>query len=307
MTVRALELFSGIGGFTAAVSGSNVRVVGALDQNPAAQQVYRHNFPDHDARQVDIERLSAWELTRSAADFWWLSPPCQPYCERGARRDLEDPRARSLLRLLDLMAAIPGERLPESLALENVCGFAGSQARDRLLDLLRRRGYLVQEQFICPTHLGVPSRRPRYYLAASRNPLAPQEPFFSPPLRQLRAYVDLFDESEVPASLRVAPDIIARFGSGLRILDPADPDAYTTCFTSGYGKSIVNSGSYLQCGNLVRYFSPEEIARLLHFPPGFRFPEAMPLRKRWHLIGNSLSIAAVRETLKALPAIRFDR
>lgn len=26
-----------------------------------------------------------------------------------------------------------------------------------------------------------------------------------------------------------------RFGAGFRILAPSDPDAYTTCFTAGYG------------------------------------------------------------------------
>ena len=93
------------------------------------------------------------------------------------------------------------------------------------------------------------------------------------------------------------------FGNGFRILDRSDPEAYTTCFTAGYGKSLMHSGSYLRCGTGIRRFAPQEIARLLHFPAPFRFPEAMPLRKRWHLLGNSLSVAAVREVLRALPGV----
>lgn len=292
--VRALELFCGIGGFAAAVAGSNVRVVAALDQNPAALEVYRHNFPDHPVRQADLERITAWELTSPTAQLWWLSPPCQPYCERGSRRDLEDPRARSLARLLDLLETIPEGKLPEWLALENVAGFAESEARQRLLPLLEKRGYTLRELQLCPTELGVPSRRPRYYLAATRGAFAPSAPRQQPG-RQLATYLD--EEATVPESLVVAPDIIDRFGSGLRILDHKDPSAYTTCFTSGYGKSIVNAGSYLRYGDRVRYFSPEEVARLLHFPPWFAFPPHLPLRKRWHLIGNSLSLVAVREVL----------
>jgi site-specific DNA-cytosine methylase len=300
--LRALELFCGIGGFAAAVAGLNVRLVGALDTSETALAVYRLNFPLHPARQVDLERVSAWQLTAAQADLWWLSPPCQPYCERGIRRDLADPRARSLLRLMELLAAIPAGQLPRHLALENVAGFVGSQAHDRLTGLLADRGFHLQERLLCPTRLGVPSRRPRYYLAASRTHLQmPDEPP-TPPVRQLADYLEPFPAT-LPDGLRLPEDILTRFGSGLRLLDPGDPAAATTCFTSGYGRSIVNAGSYLRHGDGARYFAPTELARLLHFPADFRFPDGLPLRKRWHLIGNSLSVVAVREVLRAFPEL----
>jgi site-specific DNA-cytosine methylase len=105
-------------------------------------------------------------------------------------------------------------------------------------------------------------------------------------------------DAEVSGSLQLPEHILSRFGKGLRILDPDDPAAYTTCFTSAYGRSIMRSGSYLKCNGGARYFAPEEIARLLHFPDWFRFPEGISLKRRWHYIGNSLSVAAVREVLK---------
>ncbi|TWJ18717.1 DNA cytosine methyltransferase [Geobacter argillaceus] len=302
-TVRALELFCGIGGFAAAVAGWNVQVVGALDQSAEALAVYRRNFPTHPAHQLDLERVSAWELTNFSADLWWLSPPCQPYCERGVRRDLADHRARSLVRILELLGRIPDDRLPRHLALENVAGFVGSQAHDRLTRLLSERGYSLLERQICPTGLGVPSRRPRYYLAASRGPLPAPEPSSPEQGRGLGEYLDPLPGEAMPPELRLADGIIARFGKGLRILDPSDPSAYTTCFTAGYGRSIVNAGSYLRHDGTVRRFTPGEIARLLHFPAGFSFPATLSLRKQWHLVGNSLSITAVREVLRAFPEL----
>lgn len=299
--MRAVELFCGIGGFAAAVEGTGVRVVAALDQDEAALATYRLNFPGHGARKVDLERVSAWELTAGGVDLWWLSPPCQPYCERGVRRDLADPRARSLVHILDLVARMSDEALPRHLALENVAGFVGSEAYGLLTAVLSSRGYRLQERLFCPTELGVPTRRPRYYLAASRDFLAPVEIHSPLPRKPLPEYLDPMSEGGVPAELLLSPHIVERFGAGFRILDPADPDAYTTCFTSGYGRSLTGSGSYLHCGGDVRRFSPEEIARLLHFPPTFRFPDGITLRKRWQLVGNSLSVAAVREVLRALP------
>jgi DNA (cytosine-5)-methyltransferase 1 len=303
MTVRALELFCGIGGFAAATAGTNVRVAGAVDQSPAALDVYRMNFPGHDAWQLNLENVTAEELQVFGADFWWLSPPCQPYTVRGAGRDIEDPRAVSFRRILDVMARVPEANLPQHLALENVEGFARSGMRKRLVDLLASRGFQLQECILCPTELGVPMRRPRYYLMASRLRLSPPVVIVDMPLRPLGDYLDGSEGSGIPDELQVGRDVLAKFGKGFRILDPKDPQAYTTCFTSAYGRSLMYAGSYLRCRGGVRRFAPEEIARLLHFPDGFRFPERMTLRKKWHLVGNSLSVAAVRKVLEAFPDI----
>ncbi len=307
MTIRALELFCGIGGFAAATAETNIRVAGAVDQSPAALDVYRLNFPGHDVWQLNLENVTAEELKIFGADFWWLSPPCQPYTVRGAGRDIEDPRALSFRRILDVMARIPEANLPRHMALENVEGFARSAMRRRLIDLLASRGFEFQECILCPTELGVPMRRPRYYLMASRVRLSPPVVIVDTPVRSLSDYLAGGKEKTIPDELHVGGDVLAKFGKGFRILDPKDPQAYTTCFTSGYGRSHMYAGSYLRCPGGVRRFAPEEIARFLHFPEEFRFPDRMTLRKKWHLVGNSLSVAAVRKVLEAFPDIQCPK
>jgi DNA (cytosine-5)-methyltransferase 1 len=307
MTIRALELFCGIGGFAAASAETNLRVAGAVDQSPAALDVYRLNFPGHDTWQLNLENVTAEELQIFGADFWWLSPPCQPYTVRGAGRDIEDPRALSFRRILDVMVRIPEAALPRHMALENVEGFARSAMRRRLIGFLSSRGFQFQECILCPTELGVPMRRPRYYLMASRASLIPPVVIVGMPLRSLSDYLDGGEDNTIPDELHVGEDILAKFGRGFRILDRNDPQAYTTCFTSGYGRSLMHAGSYLRCTGGVRRFAPEEIARLLHFPEGFRFPDRMTPRKKWHLVGNSLSVAAVRKVLESFPDIQRHR
>jgi DNA (cytosine-5)-methyltransferase 1/tRNA (cytosine38-C5)-methyltransferase len=202
---------------------------------------------------------------------------------------------------MELLARIPDEKLPANLALENVAGFTQSAAREKLLRILAGRGYSVRERTLCPTELGVPSRRPRYYLAASLLPFTPENQSQPGQLRPLSGYLDKGDPLNLCPDLQLPSEIVSRFGKGLPILEPSDQSVCATCFTAGYGRSIANSGSYLVCDGVVRYFSPEEITRLLHFPHSFRFPEKMPLRKRWHLAGNSLSVVAVREILRSFP------
>jgi len=303
MTIRALELYCGIGGFSAAASETNLRVAGALDQSQPALSVYRLNFPGHVARQANLETITSRELESLGADFWWMSPPCQPYTARGVRRDLNDPRAFSFIRLTEILSEMPEGALPRHLALENVAGFGESEARRLLIEMLAGRGYRFQETFLCPTDLGIPMRRPRYYLAASRKRLDPFRHAVAWKIRPLSRYLDTAYDGDGPEDLKLPDKVLGRFSPGLRILDASDPGVYTTCFTSGYGRSVMYSGSYLRTRRGVRRFLPEEILRLLGFPEGFRFPEGMSLRKKWQLAGNSLSVAAVRVALKAFPEV----
>lgn len=91
--LRVLELYCGIGGCAAAV-GDRAQIVAAVDINLKALEVVAHNFPHpRVARTLESIPTNIWREWQ--ADLWWLSPPCQPYTQRGRRRDLDDPRAVS--------------------------------------------------------------------------------------------------------------------------------------------------------------------------------------------------------------------
>jgi DNA (cytosine-5)-methyltransferase 1 len=314
---RVLELHCGIGGCAAALAG-RAMVTAAIDVNTVAFAVYRHNFAHPTATRA-IESLRADDPLLRGADLWWTSPPCQPYTRRGKGRDLDDPRSRGLLHLLDLVEQLQ----PAALALENVPEMRGSQGHARLREVLDGAGYAVAERVLCPTELGVPNRRRRFYLVASRDGLAGwanelvaaadttlpelaasrpekawQPPLASRPATPLAAFLDADD----PPSLYVAPELLARYAHAVDVVDAADPHAVAATFTAAYGRSPVRAGSYLRRNDIVRLFSPVEILRLLGFPANYGLPPDLPRASAWRLIGNSLSIPAVREVLSALPA-----
>ena len=291
--LRVLELYAGIGGAAAAL-GETATVVAAIEQSPVAAAVYRHNLA-HRVLELNIAGLDGRALARFEADLWWMSPPCQSFTLRGARRDLDDPRARSFIRLMGALAEVR----PRHLALENVPGFAGSRAHQTLRSHLDTLGYQVQERLLCPTELGVPGRRQRFYLLASRSELPPWRRLPERPLRPLASYLDHDEHPE----LTVPAEQLERYAFALARLDPRDPTAITTCFTSAYGTSPVKSGSYLCAGDGLRRFAPEEILRLLGFPRGYHFPAELPRARAYALAGNSLSLDAVREVLGHLPAL----
>jgi site-specific DNA-cytosine methylase len=99
--MRALELYSGIGGFAEAFT-THGEVVAAIDHNALANQVYASNF-EHPLAVKNLDSIPLAQLERREADLWWMSPPCQPYTIRGAQRDLEDPRSKSVLRIIEAL------------------------------------------------------------------------------------------------------------------------------------------------------------------------------------------------------------
>lgn len=291
-----LELFCGIGGCAAAV-GDRAEVVAAVDQNRRALDVYRSNFR-HPTYPLAVESVPDRDWRGWQAELWWMSPPCPPYTTRGLRRDLDDPRTRSLLAVLARIA----ECRPCCVAVENVPGFAGSRAHERLCETLARCGYQVAETLLCPTELGMPNRRRRFYLVASLDGLRAW------PAREGAAVrlADLLDDAPSPG-LWCDPSLAARYPHALHVVDARQPDACAACFTSGYGRSVVRSGSYLATSAGLRRFSPGEILRMLDFPDGYRLPPNLPAPVAWPLVGNSLSVRAVRWVLRAIPGVDLSR
>lgn len=303
---RVVELYCGIGGCAAALGESAV-ITAALDINTVALEVYRHNFA-HPASVCAIGSVRPDDRRLRDADLWWLSPPCQPYTRRGRGRDLDDPRSGSLVHLLELLVRMR----PLAIALENVPELAGSRAHARLLEALAAGGYAVAERVLCPTELGVPNRRRRFYLVASREglngwaaaqpPAAAAPPPGVAPLRPLATFLD----PEDPLQLRIPPELLLRYQHAVDVVDAEDPRAIAATFTAAYGRSPVRAGSYLRRGGIVRRFSPGEILRLLGFPAGYRLPAELARHNAWRLVGNSLSVPAVREVLAALPHLSLS-
>lgn len=295
--MRALELYAGIGGFSAAI-GERAEVAAAIEQSDVALKAYRFNHP-HPTIERNLNGVTAEALADWHADLWWLSPPCQSFTLRGRRQDIEDSRAESFLRLIGIIEQVR----PAHLALENVVGFFGSRAHQELRAMLARASYQVRERTLCPTELGLLNRRKRCYLVASRSEIAADWPeAFPRAWRPLSAYLEPDPDGALARGLAVPQRTLREYAWAMQIVEPsAVRDELLTCFTSAYGRSPVRSGPYLRTEEGARYFSPREILRFLDFPETYAMPPDLPLRKAWALLGNSLSVIAVKEILRILP------
>ena len=287
MSIRAIEFFSGLGGWRYSL-GDRGRVIRAFDISGPANDTYELNHGDRPSTR-ELATLREGELAGLEAGLWLLSPPCQPFCRMGKGLDLEDSRSQAFINLMGILDRQP----PRSLALENVEGFLGSKAHALLIGLLHKHGFSWQEHRLCPTRFGIPNARPRVYLVASRGPLAHEEaPSLEPgPLAP-------FLDAEEDPSLYLPEAILDRHGPGLDVVRPKD--RRSACFIGGYGRRWVGSGSVLRTSQGVRRFSPREVGRLLGLPTGFRFPPELSLENRYKLLGNSLSLPVAGWVLRGL-------
>lgn len=298
-SVRSIEFFAGIGGFSIA-SPQFIETVAAIEVNQLAAATFQANLP-HPLFIRTIEALDAPWLEALHAEFWWMSPPCQPFTRRGSQRDLNDPRTLPFKHLVQL---IPRLR-PTYFAMENVPGFRQSKMRVELVRVLLNSGYQFTEWDLCPTHFGIPNRRRRYYLVARRgsDPISAELP--KPlPLHPIHRFISRARGSQHASSdrakLGVPQKWIDQYSQAIDIVDVEDTEAVCNCFTSAYGRSPVRSGSYLRDRDHVRFLGPDEILALLGFPTTFQFPTILNLHQQWRLVGNSLSIPVLRFVLERL-------
>ena len=267
----------------------------AVDIDRSAREIYTENFK-HPFLIKEISSIPIDWFSRMDAELWWMSPPCTPFTKRGFMRDLDDPRSVALKHLIHVVSAVR----PTLVCLENVVGFESSKAFHHLHDQWTRVGYHIQTHTICPSNLGCPNRRPRVYCIASLDRLPDHLPPQSVESARISEFIDCNITPESDPSLWLERKTVDRYWRAMDRVALSDNAVVTACFAASYGKAIVRSGSYLETPSGYRRFSPREVARFLGFANTFQLPCRISTERQWHLLGNSLSLPAVRHVLAGL-------
>jgi DNA (cytosine-5)-methyltransferase 1 len=180
--VKAIDLFAGFGGFTLAAERADLEVVWAANHWPLAVDVHRRNHPhiEHvcqDLRQADWTRLPDFDVLIGA-------PACQPHstASQPGRRPHHDADRATAWAIVDCADATS----PRAIVVENVPTFRAWRLYPVWRLALQRLGYHVSELVLVASRHGVPQRRERLFIVATRTrrpievPVDPHEPAFGP-------------------------------------------------------------------------------------------------------------------------------
>lgn len=160
--MKALSLFSGIGGIDLACEWAGIETVAFCEREPFPQKVLKKHWPDvpiyDDVCTLTKERLDADGI--GTIDIIHGGYPCQPFSLAGDRKGAEDDRHLwpEVLRLIETIK-------PRWFVGENVAGHITLGLDDVLIDL-GNLGYTVQPFVIPACAVNAPHRRDRVFIVA---------------------------------------------------------------------------------------------------------------------------------------------
>ncbi|WP_127483955.1 DNA cytosine methyltransferase [Paenibacillus ehimensis] len=160
--MKALSLFSGIGGIDLACEWAGIETVAFCEREPFCQRVLRKHWPNvpiyDDVCTLTKERLDADGI--GTIDIVLSGDPCQPYSHSGERQGEEDDRFLwpEVDRLLETIR-------PRWVLRENVTGNI-TLGLDGVLTDLERHGYTWQSFVIPAAAVGAFHRRDRVFVVA---------------------------------------------------------------------------------------------------------------------------------------------
>jgi len=169
--LKVIDLFCGIGGLSHGLIKEGLDVVAGIDNDDSCKFGYEYNnrakFIHNDILQVtasDIDRLfgKKEKTIRVLAGC----APCQPFSKLNLKRI-----TRKELEPLEKFAELIDETKPDIVSMENVSGLADMKKYPifkTFVDTLEKNGYKYKYEIVDVSEYGVPQKRKRLVLLASR-------------------------------------------------------------------------------------------------------------------------------------------
>lgn len=181
--MKVIDFFSGCGGASEGLRQAGLDITIGLDFDRKAAETYQANFPESLFYNVDIRELDEKKLAKAFIGkneskeplLLVACAPCQPFSTQNKSKSEDDIRRT----LLDETHRFIKELEPEYIFVENVPGL---QRIDREKDgpykrfraFLKAENYEVQEFIAKSEEYGVPQKRKRFVLLASRHSEIPE-------------------------------------------------------------------------------------------------------------------------------------
>lgn len=275
--MRIAGLFAGIGGFELGMHQAGHEAALLCDVLPTAKAVLSERFPGVDYRD-DITKLRSLP---AAVDAICAGFPCQDLSQAGRTAGLDGERSGLIGEVFRLLSR---RRVP-TVIVENVpfmLQLGGGNAMRSITDEFERRGYRWAYRVVDSFGFGLPQRRERVFLVASRvvDPavvlLVDDRPLVRP-RSAIGRVAHGFYWTEGLGGLGWAVDAVPTLKNGSTIGIPSPPAV------------LLADGSVIKPGL-------RDVERLQGFEADWTLPAEKVARTaaRWGLVGSAVSVPVAR-------------
>jgi DNA (cytosine-5)-methyltransferase 1 len=287
MTIKAIDLFAGAGGFTTGAEQTGaIRVIWAANHWPTAVATHQANHPHVAHSCQDLQQASFVDVPDF--DLLLASPACQGHSRaRGKDRPHHDAMRSTAWAVVTAAET----RRPEAIVVENVPDFQRWSLFPFWMASLQALGYHVTTQTLNAAEWGVPQSRERLFVIGSRrrpihieSPKLPHVPartilgtdrHWSPVNKPGRAARILAQIERGRAAH--GPDFLVAYYGSERCGRSLDAPLGTVTTTDRF--ALVN-------GDRMGMLTAREYLLAQGFPPGYRLPTNH--RDSVKLIGNAV-------------------
>ena len=169
MEIKAVDLFCGVGGLTNGLMKAGIPVVAGIDIDGSCEYAYTHNNNCQFIKK-SVEDVTGKEIRKllRGADIKILvgCAPCQPFSSH--RKDKQHRSKHKDWKLLYQFGRLVKEVRPHIVSMENVPELAKEKVFLDFVNTLKSENYKVNYQIVNVADYGVPQRRKRLILLASR-------------------------------------------------------------------------------------------------------------------------------------------
>ena len=172
--LKAIDFFCSIGGMTYGFQQAGINVLAGIDIDPSCKETYEYNNPDSKFILSDITNYSFEDLKKETGikekddDLVFIGcSPCQYWTIMNTTK-AKSEKSKNLL--VDFQRFVE-HFLPGYVVVENVPGILRKKEESglkRFIEILKANNYIVKHDILHADKHGVPQKRKRFTLVASR-------------------------------------------------------------------------------------------------------------------------------------------
>lgn len=163
--LTAVDLFSGIGGFSVSLKRHGFRVLTAVEIDERAAIVYKQNFPGVEVFVQDIRSVPSKAIARAGTTVWCAAFDYYPRTVAG-KGGRDDPNRDTIFVLTNLIEEMQMDDRPNLVILENVVHFQKLDLFMKMREAFLRLGYTFEWRIYDLARFGIPQHRKRLFMVA---------------------------------------------------------------------------------------------------------------------------------------------